>query len=466
MGYEIRRIFEIFKRYRIKFVFVWLAAVVFSLVFYFILPEGYKTDSKIIMEKTRQPWPGFKRGALPSRHPLPEGVREQTISLRDPFWNFLYDQMEESTYDFTPFFHARTTVFRIIDDLGCRQHFDNGAMTPDEIVLAFTQNLDVSFDRVAGEYNISYTFVDPTIAREIVNRYTFLFTEFINSLSYQNNYEPTLAVTRNIERIEKELAEIEIRQADLKSSSGIIAPAEFMANLSTHLYQLDSKLIQAESRAKASMELIVDSRRRVETMESYGLGESDEFSYSVIELMADPMIVVILARIFWDSINLAQAEMTYVEGTPQLEHWSERVEISKRLLMRRMAENEKANLAELVATFTAESAKATWLKQHKKESQDKLDSLPGIESEFVYLQRQKVSKIAMLTQLRDLREIGESYTEKGDKVAAILDSAYLPNKKSDPNFLKLLLASLFTSTILAFGWFFVRENIEVHDGVG
>lgn len=466
MGYEIRRIIEIFIRYKWKFVVIWFCAIVFSVVFYLISPPGYKSQSLVIMENTRKPWTAFQKGALPSRYPVPEGQKSQTLSLRDPFWNFLYDQMDKSTYDFTPFFYARTTVFKIMDDVGCRHHFDNGSMSSEEIVLAFTENLDVSLDRVAGHYNIEYTFVDPAIAKAIVNRYTELFRDFINQQSLVNNLEPLGAVSENIEKLEDELLDIETRQAELKSSSGIIAPANHLSSIMGHLYATESKLIQAKSRAIASRELLFDSQKRIDAMDSYGVSQNDEMQYSILDVMSDPMLAVIMSRLFWDSINLAQAEMTYVEDTPQLKYWSDRVEISRQLFLHHLADNEKGYASDLLATLTVESAKTVWLEKHKKETQELLDKLPAIENEFIYLQRQKVSKLAMLNQFKDLKEIGESYMNKGEKIFTVLDSAYLPSKKDEPNFLKLLVMTLFISTISGFGWFFIRENIEVHSGVG
>ena len=133
--------------------------------------------------------------------------------------------------------------------------------------------------------------------------------------------------------------------------------------------------------------------------------------------------------------------------------------------MHHLADNEKGYASDLLATLTVESAKTVWLEKHKKETQELLDKLPAIENEFIYLQRQKVSKLAMLNQFKDLKEIGESYMNKGEKIFTVLDSAYLPSKKDEPNFLKLLVMALFISTISGFGWFFIRENIEIHSGV-
>lgn len=462
MGYEIKRIFEIFTRYKMKFVVIWCCAIIFSIVFYFISPPGYKSQATVIMENTRKPWTAFKKGALPKRVKILDGEETQTISLRDPYWNFLYDQIEKSTFDFTPFFHARTTVFKIMDDVGCRHHFDNGSMSSEDIVLAFTENLDITHDRVSGHYNIEYTFPDPKIAKAIVNRYTVLFKDFINQLSLANNLEPVNAVSENIVKLEGEIVAIEKEMAELKSSSGVIAPANHLAELLSHLYMIETMLTQAKTRVKASRELLFDSKKRIETMDNYNAAQTEEVSYSILDVMYDPMITILLARVFWDSINLAQAEMIYKEETSQLEYWSDRVEVSRKLFMHHMADNEKGYSSELLASLTVESAKAIWLEQHMMETQALLDELPELENQFVYLQRQRACKLGVLSQFKDLKEIGESYMNKGEKVFAILDTGYLPNKKDEPNFIKLLLATLFISTVSGFGWFFIRENIEVH----
>ena len=81
------------------------------------------------------------------------------------------------------------------------------------------------------------------------------------------------------------------------------------------------------------------------------LKQNDEMQYSILDVMSDPILVVITSRLFWDSINLAQAEMTYKEDTPQLKYWSDRVEISKKLFMHHLADNEKGYASDLLATL-------------------------------------------------------------------------------------------------------------------
>jgi len=371
MGYELRRIWEIFNKNKLRFVIIWCIAIVFSTGLYFISQPGYKSSAQIGMENTRKPWSNFKKGQLPNRRKLADKEEVQMLSLRDPFWNFLYDQLEKSTYDFTPFFHARTTVFRIIDDLDIRHHFDNGSMTSEEVVLAFTENLEVEFDRVGGLYNISFTFVEPEIARAVVNRH----------------------------------GGHQMKGLEDKSDTAI-AP--------------------------------------------------------ISEILFDPLLYIILTRIFFDSMNLAQAEITYLENTEQLEYFQQRSETSKRLLSRRMSEDELARGMELKATLAEESGKAVFLLAHKTQIESEMSTLPDVEKEFVYLHRKKLALRATLSGLQDLREIGINYLEKGDKIATVLDSPYLPKRKDDPQFLKILLSVLLATTVCGFGWFFIRENIEVH----
>jgi uncharacterized protein involved in exopolysaccharide biosynthesis len=417
------------------------------------------------MENTRKPWNDFKQGQLPIREKDAEEEKYQTMSLRDPFWNFMYDQIEKSTYDFTPFFYARTTVFRIMDDVGCRNHFDDGSMTPEEVTLAFTENLDVEFDRVNGIYNVSYTFKQPETARAIVDRYAELFEGFVDEISKTGNTRPLEAVEKNIERLREEINSIETREADLKSKSGIVAPAEYFITLTDHLYSVEMRIVQAESLSKAASELLADSKKRIEKMTSYGTGKSGQFESPISEVLSDPLLYVILTRIFWDSLNLAQAEMVYQDDTPNLKYWQERLETSKRLLSRRTSEDETGRASELMSTLAEESGKAAYLLEHKAQIQSLMDKLPELEKEFVYLHRQRLALNATLKNLEDLKEVGTNYLEKGDKIASVIDPAFLPNRKSEPQFLKLLVSVLFASTICGFGWFFIRENIEVHAGL-
>lgn len=465
MGYELTRIWELFNRYRIQFVIIWCLSVVFAVAFYFISSPGYKSSAQIAMENTRKPWNDFKQGQLPRREKNKEEEKYQTMSLRDPFWNFLYDQIEKSTYDFTPFFYARTTAFRVMDDVGCRSHFDDGSMTPEEVTLAFTQYLDVEFDRVNGIYNISYTFKQPETARAIIDRYAVLFEDFIDEISKTGNTRPLEAVENNIERLKGEINNIETLEADLKSESGIVAPAEYFTTLTDHLYSVEMKLVQAESLSKAASELLDEANERIDKMSAYGTKTSGQFENPISEVLSDPLLYVILTRIFWDSLNLAQAEMVYQDETPHLKYWQERLEASKRLLSRRTSEDETGRASELMATMAEESGKETYLLEHKAQIQKLMDKLPKLEKEFVYLHRKRLALNLTLKNLQDLREVGINYLEKGDKVASVIDPAYLPNRKSEPQFLKLLVSVLFASTVCGFGWFFIRENIEVHAGI-
>jgi len=464
MDYELKRIWRIFIRYRKKFLILWAIAFVGTLVFYLITPPKFESDAAILMENTRKPWEEFKTGALPARERPIDEENKEILSLRDPFWNFLYDQLEKTTYDFKPFFYARTTVFNVMDSTGCRQHFDDGTMTSEEIVLAFTENLDVEFDH-SGSYTISYRFVDPVIARAIVNRYTELFQEFVNELSHSHNILPSEVTSENIKRLESEIADIEKRQAVLKEQSGVIAPTEYFTTITSHMYSVEMKLAQAESRAKASLELISETEDRIRKMSSISVESGEVIPRPAKEVLADPLLVVIVSRIFWDSINLTQARMIYLDGTPQVEFWQKRLDTAKSLLMQRIAEDEKGRLAKLISTLAEESAKALYLRQVKSDIDKKLQELPKVETEYVLLHRRKLSKLTALAQLQDLHQTGESYLQKGDRIAAILDSGYLPREKSEPNFWKLLILIMFATTVSGFGWFFIRENIEHYSNI-
>lgn len=463
MGYELNRLWQIFKRYKKKIFIIWVIAFLFSLALYLISPPQFKSEATILMENTRKPWEGFKSGALPKRaRTIQEDKESQAVlSLRDPFWNFLYDQIEKTTYDFTPFFFSRTTVFKVMDSVGCRHHFDDGTMSDDEIVNAFTENLDVKFDR-SGSYTISYKFVDPVIARAIVNKYTELFEEFVNEISKQYNLRPTEVAASNIDKLKNEINEIEKRQAELKEKSGVVAPTEYFANISSKLYMVEMRLAQAESRAKAAYDLISETRSNIEKMTIKSPDGETEIPRPAKEVLADPLLSVIAARIFWDAINLTQARLIYLDDTPQVKFWQKRLDASKNLMIQRYAEDEKGRLAELVSTLSEESAKALYLRQVKDKINSQLADLPKVEAEYVFLHRRKVSLLTALQQLLDLHQQGESYLQKGDKIAAILDSAFLPKKKCDPNFIKLFLLVFVSATVSAFGWFFIRENIEYY----
>jgi uncharacterized protein involved in exopolysaccharide biosynthesis len=463
--YEIRRIFSIVKKYHRKLILVWLLSLLFSMSFYFISDAKYKSEAQVAFENTRKPWSGFKAGSLPVRFRGNDEEKSQSITIRDPFWNFLYDQLEKSTYDFTPFFYARTTVYRVMDDVGCRQHFDNGNMDSDEIVLAFTDNLDVHFDRVSGIYDISYKFIDQKTAKAIVERYSELFIEYVSDLTRQMNAPYMSQLADEIARLETEIQDIETQQVELKQKTGIIAPAEFLPNLTAYLYTIEMRLVQAQSRMKASADLIRDSERNISQMQDYATGKSDIPLQPVKEILSDPLLSVLLIQVFWESMNLTQAEMKYLDETSQVKYWNDRLESSKRVLAQRITEDEKSRMLELVITYTQESAKALWLSQHKMETEWELNSLPEIEKEFVYLHRKRLAKLAMLANFRDLQQSGENYISKGEKIGTILDPAYLPVKKSEPKLWMILFTVLFSATTCCIGWFFIRENIEIHSGL-
>ena len=464
MKFEITRIWNVFFRYRRKFYFLWIVTLIFTIVFYFLSPPQYKSDATILMKNDRKPWQGFKQGDLPKRDKYQPSDEEQSqaISLRDPFWNFLYDQIEKTTYDFTPFFFARTTVFRVMDDTGSRSQFDNGSMSDDEIVAAFTENLNVEFDK-SGSYIISYRFPDPILARTIVNRYTELFTDFIKSLDKEYNLRPSEAVRKIIGKLKAEIYDIDMRQAKLKAQTGIIAPAQYFTTLTDYLYTIELRLAKAEGTAKAAYELIPQTEENIRKM-SGGITEENKSGMPspASEILADPLLVVIVSRIFWDAYNLAQAEMIYVSNTPQIAFWKKRLESSENLLYFRFAEDESGRKAELYAIYVSETAKAAELRQRKNDIESALDKLPEGEREYVLLHREKAAKGAALSQMQDLAQTGESYLQKGDKIAAVLDAAYIPKRKVEPVFWKMLFLVMFSSTLCGFGWFFIRENIEIH----
>ena len=464
MKFELSRIMELFLRYRRKFYFLWIAAFLFAIAFYFFSSPRYESEATILLKNERKPWVGFKQGNLPKREKFSQTGDEQsrTISLRDPFWNFLYDQIEKTTYDFTPFFYARTTVFRVMDDTGTRKHFDDGSMSDDEIVLAFTENLDVIFDR-SGSYTISYRFVDPLIARTIVNRYAELFAGFINELNQTYNLRPSEAVSKLIVRLQKEIDDLEVRQAKLKEETGIIAPADYFKTLSGYLYTIELRLAKAEGVAKAANELIPQTEENIKKMASGVSGEGEpSMPRPAREILADPLLAVIASRIFWDALNLTQAEMTYVENSPQIAFWKKRLESTKKLLYLRFSEDESGRKAELFVTYISETAKAVALRQRKNDIESMIARLPEVESEYILLHREKLTKRAALSQMQDLAQAGESYLQKGDKIAMVLDPAYVPKRKSEPVFWKMLLLIMFSTTLCGFGWFFIRENIETH----
>ena len=226
---------------------------------------------------------------------------------------------------------------------------------------------------------------------------------------------------------------------------------------------VEMRLAQADSRAKAALELISDTREGIDRMSSADVEKEGEIiPRPAKEVLADPLLAVIASRIFWDAFNLAQARMIYLDNTPQVKFWQKRLDSAKSILLQRIVEDEKGRLTELVVTLAEESGKALYLRQVKNDINKKLEELPKVEAEYVLLHRRKVSKMTSLAQLEDLHRTGESWYEKGDKIASILDAGYLPGKKSEPEFFKILALVWISSTIAAFGWFFIRENIEFH----
>ena len=116
-----------------------------------------------------------------------------------------------------------------------------------------------------------------------MNSYTVLFKDFINQLSLANNLEPVKAVSENIEKLEDELSAIENDMAELKSSTGVIAPANHLAELLSHLYMTETMLTQAKTRVKASRDLLFDSKKRIEKVTDV-LKEGEEILVKVIEI--------------------------------------------------------------------------------------------------------------------------------------------------------------------------------------
>ncbi len=470
---EIKPYFEIVSRRKWWIVIPFLLAILAGLVFYAASPRIYEAKTLILVEPQKIP-DSYVRPVVSGTVEKRLATITQQIHSRTNLENIINnfglnrekEEISESLWD------------RTRKAMGSKKKPPNSPYSIEKVSLVekLRERIKVEL-RGKGEnyvFNISFAWHDPEVAAHVTN---FIANKYIEE-NLNAREEIAMATTDFLERetlrIRYDLEAKEKELEDFKKQHMGALPNELQSNISI-LNQLKEELSNLEKRwdTEKQMTLMMEKQMRQmeENMAATSFAIPDEEAFLEDE---STMEINVLEE------ALGSLKGRYTENHPDVLALKRRIEILKqeeKLRAETMPKTEPVPESFL----PVEDTMAMQQNMHQAQMDSYVSQIEGLKGQIVVykerVERTPQVELAMTKILRDYETVRARYAEllgkslsarmaeelerrkKGEQFR-IVDPAVAPVKPTSPNFLFIMLASVFGGLGLGLGLAYARETTD------
>src|SRR5690554_1368249 len=364
--------------------------------------------------------------------------------------------------NYTEIIKSRNILKKVITELNLRDEESAELISPESL----RDSISINGNRDTNLINITVTYKDPVIARDIANKLVEVFINENQDLNRTDLKNASEFINTQLAKVQEELAVLEQNMLEFKEENQVILPDENMKNTLNRLTQLES------NRTEALFEL-EEARLSLNEYRAY-LEKEEQQIVSSKTISSNPLITQNRSRLVELEIKLAGLREIYTEKHPEVIRVKREMEELNKSLESQVSELVSSrsetrnplyqNLRERVITLensiiTAE-ARITALDDLIASITEELGKLPEKELELTRFQREARVAENLYTILMEKRSELQIQEAMQSSDIAVIDPAVVKETPIKPRVKLNVLIAVFLAAILAVFIIFFMEYMD------
>jgi len=351
---------------------------------------------------------------------------------------------------------SRVILQRVIEELDLRDEETGEYLDPED----FKESLSISGSVDTNLITITARYPDPVIARDIANKLVEVFKEQNQELNRSNLKSASDFISTQLQKVKKELSQLEEKLLAYKEENAVILPQEFARTILDRLSKLEI------NRAEALLAL-EEARTSLAEYEQY-INKEEREIISAETISSNPIVTQNKARLVELEVELAGLLEVYTDKHPKVLEVKKKIAEVKNVLNKNVEEiistksrtinplyqKMKERIITLQTTLIASEAKITSLDKRIDQLEEELSLLPEKE---LTLARLAESIYVLLMERREELQIQEAM-QSSDIV--VVDPAVVEDEPVSPKTKLNVVIAAFLAIFIGVFIVFLQEYLD------